>query len=384
MWFLFDTRTGSQVVPVEVVSGRWDVQVGGPGSLECTVPVGVVETSGYDLANAATAAKASLGFEHDGFVVEAGPIWSVRYDREAGLVKLVARGVESLFDHRHVLPVVAQTLAYSSWFVPDPDREGGTLPAPAVRSVFAGYDLGTIAKRLVQQAQSWVGGSLPITYESDRSGSHGRVFEGPEFKNLADAIEDLRGVENGPEVRFTPRLEGTQVSWLMETGTESAPLLSSPQVQSWDLSAPDAPVRDVSYEADASGLASWSWATAGRSSGTPLISRQSSSRLLDAGFPLLERIDTSHGDVEAQSTLDAYAQTNLALGQAPSEVWSFESKLDADPKFGTFREGDFADVSVDDDPFLGSRRDRMRILGLSGSEGSEWVRVSCAPGRRIQ
>src|SRR5690606_6335938 len=117
-----------------------------------------------------------------------------------------------------------------------------------------------------------------------------------------------------------------------------------------NVSVPDSPVSGLSVVEDGSALAGLSWAQGGRQSEKLLIAREEDRTLVDAGFPLMETLDTTHSTVSVQSTLDGHAADNLA-GRV-QETWSFAAKafpLDADgnpagPHLGQYRVGDYAEL----------------------------------------
>lgn len=83
-----------------------------------------------------------------------------------------------------------------------------------------GYDLGTIGKKLVEQACQWPGwDDLPIVFPPDRAGSHTRTYPAIERKNLDSALSDLSGVANGPDFRFQlERIGSDFYQWRFDLG----------------------------------------------------------------------------------------------------------------------------------------------------------------------
>jgi len=323
-------------------------------------------------------------------VLAAGPIWARDYSVDGRELTVNAKGVWSYYDHRHVLPLLAATTDVTEFTVPDPANDGGTMPNPDLRTQYTNWELGTIAKKLVEQAHAWTGGELPIVFEADRVGIHERIYEGPEFKNLGEVLRQLQNVEGGPDVRFRPRFTGDRlgIEWVLETGTEAQPLLTGSAVHSWDVSAPQSSVSDLTIREDASALASLGWATGGRVSDETLVARSYDETLIDNGYPLFEDLDSTHSTVSVQSTLDAHAANVVGYGSAPVEVWSFTVEANAQPLLGSYLEGDYCVLDVapwdsatgNGDPYLfeGGAYGH-RIVAIGSDEKGETVKVECAP-----
>lgn len=386
MWFTFDTRTGGARIPVDPKAASWSVSLGRGAEVRATLPTDADDSLNH-LWNVTSEGKRCLGVDLGGRLVT-GVLWQPDYQQDAAELDVVAQDLRTLFDRVLVMPVAALTLPTDQWFLPNPAAEESGqpdfIPNPAVVSAWAGLDLGTVAKRLVQQHMAWPGGSLPIVFQADRAGSAAESWLAAEMTTVAEAFDDISSRDNGPEIQFTPRwaADGRSVEWVMETGTETAPLITTGgRRPSWDLTAPDAPVRKVRLASSGANLGSIQWVTGGRSSGEALIARAYSSRLTDLGFPLMHRVDSSRSQEPHQWKLDTYARRGLDAGAAPRRTWSFEVKADEAPLLGSYWVGDFVRLRADGPE--GFADYEMRVTGLSGSIDSDWVQVSCDPGRRV-
>lgn len=386
-WFLCDLVTGRQLLDLPVLDGTWSLQLNAPGQMECTLNLEDPDIRALNLRNSASPIKSVLGVVEHGVLVEAGPIWARSYDRDNQKLKLSAKGVWSVFDHRLILPNAAATLPVTQFTVPDPSDNTGVkqMPNPAVATHLTNLWLGTIAKQLIQQAFSWTGGALPVILPPDFSGTNVRNFEGAEFKSLGEAITQLTQVDGGPDILFTPQLtsDSLGIQWIMRVGTPTQPLLYADNGVTFDMSVPESRITNLTVDEDASAMASISWATGGRSGDTVLVSRASETAHLAAGYPLLEVLDSSHSDVVIQSTLDTYAVENLSYGSGPVEVWKFHAELDGSPQFSEYTIGDIVNIVIGKttDPYLVPGTYRQRIISLAGDHKSTQVQVGCAPGR---
>lgn len=323
-----------------------------------------------------------LAVLEDDYVIEAGPIWVWNYTY-GGVLQVKASGLRSLFDHRFVMGTLAS--AWAKWQV-----------------TYSALSLGTIAKRLVQLAQSHTGGSLPIVFQADEAAvndaDHTRTYRGSELATVLTRLDQLSEVQNGPDIAFEPRLTADRqgVEWVMRTGTESQPLIfQKGDDWVWDSRVPSGAVGGLSVQRDASLMAQRSWVTGSGQDEALLMARREPAQigevdLRSVGYPLLE-VSESRSNIEAQATADRAAAGNLAAVLRPMQTWSCDviarpqdsSGAYAGPQLGQFRPGDWAKVWVaDDHPLLSlllpSGFQRARLLGFSG-DLSDTVRLHLAP-----
>ncbi|GLU88962.1 hypothetical protein [Agromyces sp. NBRC 114283] len=394
-WFLADLRTGRQILDLQVMSGTWQRFLNAPEQIECTLNMRDPDTIALRPKVSAAVGRAVLAVANDDVVLAAGPIWVHDYDRSAGTLQLKAKGLWSYYDHRHILPVLAGTTPVTQFTIPDNTAAGKTKPNPAVGTYLNGLELGTIAKRLVQQAHAWTAGAVPVVFEADRPSAsdefHERNFEGAEFKNLGTVLKQLSEVEGGPDIRFMPRLTADRlgIEWVLQTGTEANPLLAGTAQHSWNVSVPDSPVSNFNITVDGSNLAGLAWANAGRSADEVVVARASDSWLVDRGWALFESLDSTHSSVSVQATLDAYAKENVAIGRGPVEEWSFTVEANTSPMLGEYWEGDWcvvelapydAEQDTGGDPYeFEGASTRRRITGISGDERGLTIDVTTAP-----
>ena len=399
-FLLGDLRTGRRLLTLPVVSGRWSDSLDAAETIEATVTMRDPDVQALNLRSAATPTKTFLAAVDGDTILAAGPIWATSYDKDSGRLTLTAKGMLSMFDHRLILPAIAATLDVTQWTVPDPSDASGnkTMPNPLLTSAFTGVSLGTIAKKLIAQALTWTGGSLPIVLPSDEADSnpdHVKTFQGTDFKPVGEAITDITNLVDGCEINFSPRFTADKlgVEWVMQTGTVAQPLIFSASKPVWNATAADTPVSKLQVDADASKMGSLAWQSGGRSTDNTLVSRVYDSTLVDAGYPLMELLDSSHTDVSEQATLDAYAATAAARGRTSVESWSFTVKAhptdddgrSAGPQLGGYNVGDYCELvfekfdGVHGDPYIPGGSVQLRIVGLSGDEIGVDVSVTCSP-----
>ena len=395
-WFLADLRTGRQILDLPVLSGRWERFLNAPETIEATLDMRDPDVIALRPAIAAAPCRTVLCVAVDDVIIAAGPIWAHHWSRDDARLTLSARGLWSYYDHRFVLPVAAATIAVSQFIIPDPANDGGTKANPAVGTYLSGWELGTIAKKWVQQAHAWTGGTVPVVFEADRPATadegHTRNIEGSEFKNLGNVLAQLTGVQGGPDIVFQPRLTSDRlgVEWVLRTGTDALPLLAGSAIHRWDMSVTSSSVSRFECRVDGSRMAGTAWVTGGRSSDVAMVGRSIDPTLTNDGYALFESLDGSHSSVSEQTTLDRYAGEATTLGEGPVVEWSFDVEANAQPYLGAFWEGDFCDVDIatydpatgTGDPYLFEGGTfRRRIVGMSGDEKGLTVGVTLAPVR---
>lgn len=399
-----ELRTGRRLVALPYMAGSWSLAAGSPGSISVKLPLLAAEymrltpslTGGVwpgpdiwpspetfpqsvvtrwvpgdkprrDIKAATEPTRTFLAILADDRVVEAGPIWSRSWDQDAGTLELHALGLGSLWDHRLVLNHLVDM------------QTPGALAASSLS--YSGLSLGTIAKRLVQEAQAHTGGTVPVVYQADEAGVNTREYPGNGLASVGQRLQELSGVLNGPEMDFAPRLtaDRTGIEWAMRTGTTAAPQLAQPGLD-WmvDTSVPRGDLGGLSVTEDASKVANRAFAKGSGTDKATLISRPGTAPAQwDAGYPLLESAE-SYGSVEEQSTIDSHAAGDLAANDRPWQTWGL--KVPVDRRVGAARPGDWWAVRVGDDHvFLEAGLYRSRMASMSGSLDGEFAEVSLVP-----
>lgn len=400
-YIIGDLRTGRRILDLPVLKGPWDDKLDTAETIRVTVDLQDPDVQALGLRNTATPTKAFLGAVEGDTIKACGPIWTKHYNRDDSTMELGAKGLMSIFDHRLILPLLAANLDVGQWTIPDPSDNTKTIPNPALTTQYNGIWWGTMAKRLVQQCLSWTGGNIPIVFQADEIdgvADHTKTYLGADFKPVGEALRQLSELDGGPEINFQPRFTSDMlgVEWVMQTGTVAQPLIFGQSVPQWNLTVGASPISNFQIDEDGTGMASLSWATGGRQADDVLVSRAYDSTLVDRGFPLMEVLDSSHSTVVLQSTLDKYARQNLQNARAPEETWSFDVQaypVDEDgnpagPQVNSYNVGDFCEIviapydpeaGVGDPYIIEGGTFRRRIVGISGDELSETIKIQCVP-----
>jgi hypothetical protein len=391
-WLLADLRTGRQLQDIRPIDGSGSRAINSPEDLSCTLDLNDPRTIALGLRNTGTVAKTILAAAEGDFILGAGPIWAANYDRDGATVKLTAKGFWSYYDHRYIEQLLAATIDVNDFTIPNPEDPTGTIANPDLRTSLSGWDLGTLAKKLLQLAHTYTGGSIPVVFEADRAGTRVENVDGLDLKNLGEMLKQYSQREDGPEIRFLPRFTADRlgIEAVFQTGSEAQPLLASQTVHNWDMTVRKPAVSGLKIDIDGTDMAGLAWLTGGRKADEVLIARSLDTTLTDTGYPLLEKADTSHSSVEIQGTLDAYARAITTNGRRPRETWSFKAETARKPFLGAYLEGDWCDLKIDryeaarpgrarrGDPWVVEGGTfRHRILRIGWSVKSPLVDVQC-------
>lgn len=269
-----DLRTGRRILDLPYLKADWTGEFNGAETVTATVSVNDRRIQKLDLYNASIPGRTALIIEDQG-VTNGGPIWTRHYDRDAGTVELSGKGLWSYFDHRTLLPLMKDTDKLIN-----SDGTANTGFDTNIKNT--SYQ--TIAKRWIQQSLTWTGGNLPITFEDDMAGTYERNIKGAELKLIGDLLINLTEVQNGPDIRFQPRLttDGLGYEWLLKTGK---PRLTGNTTTIWDTSLPGNTVSDLTISQDANDLANIVWETGGAASDQAIIERATDHSFTGLGFP---------------------------------------------------------------------------------------------------
>lgn len=379
-WFVAELRTGQVVVrSLPVMSGSVNPQLNKAGGIKVRVqlPLAVsignlqvsIDPSLLDVA------RYVIGLEENGVILDCGPIWEHSYDVDTQQLEVTAAGLRSYYEGRFVLPA-------------------GTSDHYGANSTFSNLSLRTIAKRVLQQAQGWTTGQVPLVFEDDVAGTAVRSYLGVDVQTVDEVLKKLSEVDGGPDIDFRPEFtnNGANIQWRVVTGSPELKQAGADWV--WDASMPSSPVRAASVTVSGRELVTDSWQVGGTpaSAGRPITSHAFSTVLTGAGFPMLESA-ANRSSVTTQSVLDAHAAADVRVGTKPVTQFGFSvSKaptalvsgltVKTAPSLGEYRVGDYGILGLPADPYLGAAsRQRVRIMGYSYDYGSEVVKFTCAESR---
>lgn len=347
-----DLRTGKITDSLDVTGASWKVLSNDAGSVDSVV-IEAHEVAAKSLYYQAAAAKTFIAADVDGTLQEAGPLWSRGWDDKAYQLTLGAAGLWSLFDHRKVIPVLVAGQKVQS-----------------VTTTVSNTDYGGIARALVAQALTHVGGNLPLALPAALAGTHTETFPGWQLLALGDQLRQLTKRETAaPDIRFRPSYTADKLSiqWAMEVGTQAAPLLAQTG-DDWyfDHSVAKSSVENISTDEDATQMGQRGWITGNGQDLDTVIGSAYDSTLVDAGWPLLE-VDELRSNDTAQATVDGYAANLVARSARPITVWNVVVSAAAAAQV---LPGHYARVTPKKNhPWLPPGERRMRVKSKSGDLG---------------
>lgn len=369
---LSDFVTGGPLLDVPIQAGAsWATVLNKADSLSCSVDLRDPETQDLDIVSAATPKKAVLSaITDDGTVLAFGRSSGDDWADDESEFEIQATGIWQWLDENAIMPYAAAT---ATLVLPD-----GTVN-PALDTIVNNVSLGTVGKRLVQQLIAWPG-SPAMTFQADDADPGRTVpYTFASFKRIGAALNDLVKRENGPDFAFDGAIaeNGLDLTYSMRFGTEAKPLLGEWK-GSWTVGGEDSPIRHLKVSRVGDDIATSGWMSAGRQGSTVIMSRTMNPQMIADGYAPSMFIDTSHSDVVLQGTLDDYNADNIEFASGPIIKVSFEVRGDAESlPLGQYRCGDWVDLDV------GPGHKRLpegslpcRIVGLSGDETGEWIKVS--------
>lgn len=382
-WLIGNLVTGRRIQTVIPLTGTWSEVLNDAGDVSCVVSLHDRVNQRLGLRESAAPGKAFLAAVEGDTVLQAGPIWLHGYDNDSQQLTITAKGMWSYFDHRVLIPVLAgrnpsdaTTDTRYSLPVTDPDATGYPWPTDTSKS------LQGIARALVAQAQSWTGGNVPVILPTEiASDGSERWYKGADLGIVAERLQQLTQVDGGPDIMFTPRLQADRlgVEWVMRIGTPTEPRLFSPQRQRFYIGNQKSSVSKLKVQVDGSGLAAQTFAAGGRTADQTLITVSTDTTLPNAGYSLLEAVDSSHSTVSDPDTLQGYSDEMAVAGRAPQTVSSFDHDLSQRPYLEAFNSGDFADIEVKGNAYMETRTHPMRIMSRAGNEQGRKVSLTFFP-----
>lgn len=359
-WFTGDLLTGRIYSRLPVVSSSWQNVMDDADVMQIVVQLGDPAIDKMEPVSNTSPCKNFLAvayLDDDGneTFLAGGPIWTQDYDDTTGQLTVAAGGLWGYFDHRKVMPVLA-----------------GANPA-TVTSTWASLSLGTIAKRLVQQAQTHTGGNLPIVFQADEAGTFTSTYPGYELDWIGQVLRDITAATGGVEVQFQPQRQTDPrfLRWVMVTGTNEDPLIHQ-QGSDWilDASVPRSSISSIGVHVDGSGMGDEAWVKGNGSDISTVIGHQVGTALTGLGYALFETELTGHDDVQDPTVLAGYAATDLLFSQRPGLTLSPQIDRDGSPMVSQYNVGDYVRIviPVGHKYFTVGATYRSRVTSKSGDD----------------
>lgn len=374
---LADFVTGGPILDLPVMEGAtWSTQLNRPDSISCVVDLNDPDALALDLRSSTEPNKTIIIARTDddiilawGLIPDDGREW----DEDARTLALTAVGIGGSWLQSCVIgPSLARTATLKV-----NDAEGYPVVNPALTTALSGWSLGTIGKKLVEQRLSWPGAPTVFDLPADEAGTHTRTYEFAALKSIGSALDDLSKVEDGPDFAFDAARgpDGLGLRYIMRHGSATNPRIGA-DVGVWALGE-GSPIIGLKMKDATAGGISAGWMTAGKQSGSALISRFIDADAIAVGYPPIDLVDTSHNDVSVQATLDAYNRQNMTDSKTATRDLSFSVRADASPMLGQYRPGDTLTIDVGENHPWHTGAIPIRITSISGDEAGLEVKIGC-------
>lgn len=236
---------------------------------------------------------------------------------------------------------------------------------------FKNLSLGTIAKRVVEQAMAKPSGALPITFQDDEKAGNERNYQAFNVANLAASqlLDNLSNVISGPDIDFRPYIRDPQhFAFHMHTGTAASPYIGQRTVHDFEVGSTDVGELTAAYS-----TAFTAHRVFGVGSGqdvSTLTARvgvdDTDGVMISKDFPFVERVHTD-SSVTKVDLLRRQAQGKLLTN--PIVQPTLTVRADGTTPLGRFWPGDVCRVTVHDSPIFADGTYEWRILGMSGDAG---------------
>ena len=353
----FDGLTGAHLTRLDRTSLRWSDSISEAGSLDAEVPL----DQPRDLARCLRCYGSVLAAVEGSEVLHAGYVTKVTVDRAARSVAVSAGGGWTVLEKRLVLD---RALA-SGW------RDGQVLidednpPGSWVLNLRGTYR--DIARGLLAETMAW--GALPFSLPPVEGGTaHERTYNSWDFATVADRLGDLADLEDGPEVRFDPRLDAR---WNLTFALNVADEIVDHSFR-WNCSVPGQAVALGDSDCDGSAMCSQSFGVGGKDDDLVLVARATGTALTSRGWPLLQSANTGHTTISRLETLRGYVRADVAAGDSPQETVSLTV-----PMSTRARPGDHADVRVPADAMAPGGLLRLKVTDVSGDAATGRLTLQC-------
>ncbi len=296
----FNGLTGAHICRLPLIKADWTEAINEHGSLNATV-----QDDGSIPSTALRQWGTIIAVMDESEPVHAGYLTHAKLNRADAEWTLECGGGGTILEKRLVLNYALNSSWTDGQVLVDEDNPSGNWPL-----TFNGSYSDIIAQ-LVTETKKW--GALPITPKSLTGGDKTRTYNSYDFATVSDRISDIGDLENGPEWRFDPVISSSWVmSFEQKTSADGGELIDNQW--HWNALAPQSGVLLDNEDIDGGDMSTSCYIHGGKNDDLLLVARYSSTALTDAGWPLLQTANTSHGTVSLLSTLQSYARRDVATG----------------------------------------------------------------------
>lgn len=334
-YYAYDLVTNSALAELPLSNVKFSRILNGAGGFSGTLKLGDKKVTNLNPIPSTVPTRTALYVDRDGVLVWGGIIWN-RGPYRPSTQSFTLGGLEfwSYF----------QVRTKTSRYIVD-------------TKAYAQQDQLFIARDLINYAQAKSGGNIGIVVNNETSGVlRDRTYNSYDFTPVGQAVEQLSAVLNG----FDFSIEVAYVNGVpTKTFVPSYPRRGNSAVTSGLIFEYPGNMIDYSWPEDGTEQANTAYAIGLGQGATMLRSSSSIPALLDAGYPLLEYLD-SYKNVGVQAELDGHAMADVRArayfdadpthvsGVTLPEIYA---RADADPVLGSYGTGDDVRLRISDERF---------------------------------
>ncbi|VVJ15534.1 Uncharacterised protein [Amycolatopsis camponoti] len=367
-YLISDLMTNRTLAEVPLTGVKYSKKLGASGTLSATLSLGDARISAIDPYDLSTPGRRVVYVLRDSRPVWGGLVWTRKFDSGSQQISLGCGDFWSYFEHRKVLPVLPAAAFTDPHFVAKQKVE------------WKNTDQNTIARNLVELAQSHPGGNIGVTFpDRGLSGIRlDRTYFGYQNVSVGDALRKLSQLYDGPDVMFDvgPPDRNGRPTRLLRLGTPRLGQEGSAHV--WEYGGN---LLGYGWPSDGTRMATRTFASGdGIESGMLVAVAEDRDRYPD-GWPMLET-EYGYSSVTDPGQLASHALSDQAVSRLPVVLPTLTVHGGLPPTVAEIGVGDDARVIIKDDFHAGGIDTLMRIVALDvtvGDDGREGVVLTMNP-----
>lgn len=390
--YLFQTTTGQLGPRIEPSQLSWEIEINGTENITMTLPKS--EIPRFDPKTPYLDPWwGSVVLLWNNRPIVAGPIVT-RPVEDFFTLRVNAKGIRSLLARRQAVQDMTNWSRlsdkdYRSTWSTDGTETGKNqkVPDPA-KSKFREKTYASLARMAVEISTKKLGGELPIVYpvpitkftdiEKQPDGVVIKEHEKPHYRrwagyqgmsvNVDAVLTELSELDNGPDILFVPKLNGSRIYWEMWTGkNDSFPEFIGDNEPLWDTTSHNGTISNLTLQLSGSKQTNRAFAIGGGSGGAQPMSMAQDTSKFSSGWPLLESFETyTHFTGNSSSTIKSKANELLRADDKPRHQLTGTVRVEGPPEVGTFWPGHYGQLITQGWYGLSNGTVRAKILSISG------------------
>lgn len=346
---------GGDLPTIDTPSPTWDQQINQQCAASAQTPIG--HKGGLSRETLRTIVKPGrfglaicygTGTGSD-YISQAGTIWSHNLVSEnPAILRINGAGMWSMLNARVQIP--------STW-----TPSMGLTDARSVATYTGSYR--DIAAAIIRNAVAR--GQLPIDLPATPDGgTETETYNGFDLTSAGQRLSELTQQDQGPDVFFRPYFATPKtIRWQAMIGNPTINNAGNPLL--FDHGSNLVTALPTS---DGTGLATDSYVKGNGTQQAIAWAYANDVSLITGGWPLLDKVDTSHGDNAVQADLNGFAAADQALNGRTVETWDVTARIDGGCMLGSYGPGVTAAYAFTKHPWILPGRYDQRLLGLTNGQ----------------